>query len=233
MALVCIGGAAAADGGSGTYTVSGRTYYLTLFNSGTTPWQYFVLVAPVGTTFIGGATTAGESTARCVVGQPDGLANEIECGPLTDQPSVHTGFIGTSNASGACGPPFQLDVSSTGTTPFTRVGDVTFAGANCTAVAPAARTRPAIHGTPVVGRTLAATVPTWTVAPTRVTYQWQLCLRDACTSIKGATRLTLKLAQRDAGHAVRIVATAAFSGEAASTASAKIPVRVRMRLRTR
>lgn len=223
LALVSVGIAAAADGGSGTYTASGRTYYFTLFNSGTTPWQYFVLVGPAGARFIGGATAA-ESTPHCVVGQPDGVANEMECGPLTVAANVHIAFVATLSDSGACGAPFQLDVSSTGVAPFTRVGDATLSG-SCAAVAPQAVTAPTLHGAPTVGRTLIATAPTWNATPTLVTYQWQLCTRAGCAPIKGATRLTLKLTKREAGHTVRIVATATFDSRKVTSVSKRIAVR--------
>ncbi len=71
-----------ADGGAGTYTASGSSYDFDLVNTGTTAWQFFTLLAPPGTTFVGGAT-AGEATVHCAVGQPDGLPNEVECGPLS------------------------------------------------------------------------------------------------------------------------------------------------------
>jgi hypothetical protein len=56
----------AGDGGSGTYTSSGTSYYVILFNAGTTRWTYFHVVGPPGTVFVAGETAA-ETTARCVV----------------------------------------------------------------------------------------------------------------------------------------------------------------------
>lgn len=222
------GGAAAADGGSGTYTATGQTYDFDLFNSGTAPWQYFYLVAPSGMRFIGGAT-AGESTAHCVVGQPNGQANEIECGPLSSNvlpPNTHALFVATLSAPGACGAPFQLDISSPEDSPFTRVGDVTYAG-NCAAAPPRVVEPPALHGTPTAGRTLTATAPTWSATPTRVTYQWQLCTMASCSPIQGATKLTLTLTGRDTGRSVRIVATATVDGARVQSASKQIAIRAR------
>jgi hypothetical protein len=223
LALVVVGVAAAADGGSATYTASQRTYYFTLFNSGTTIWQYFVLTGPAGASFIGG-TTGIENSAHCVPGQPDGVANEIECGPLTLAAGVHLGFVATLAAPVACGAPFRLDVSSNAAASFTRVGDATLSG-SCTAATPEAITPPAIHGTPAVGRTLTATPPSWSATPTRVAYRWQLCAKTGCTSITGATRLSLKLTKREARHAVRIVAIATIGGEQVESASKRITVR--------
>ncbi len=219
VALVLTGVAAAADGGSGTYTSTERTYYFTLFNSGTTLWQYFVLVGPAGASFVGG-TTGIENSAHCVVGQPDGVVNEIECGPLTLAVNAHGGFVTTMTAPVTCGAPFQLEVSSTGGASFTRVGDATLDG-SC-AVAPQAITPPAIRGTPAVGRTLTATAPTWNTTPTRVTYRWQLCMKTDCVPISGATKLSLKLTKRVAGHAVRIVAIATFDSGKVESASKRI-----------
>jgi len=203
LALVIVGAAAAADGGSSTYTVSQRTYYFTLFNSG---------------------TTGIENSAHCVPGQPDGIANEIECGPLTTAVSTHVGFVATLAAPVACGAPFQFEVSSNGATSFTRVGDATLTG-SCTAAAPEALAPPAVRGTPTVGRTLTATPPTWSATPARVAYQWQLCTRSGCVPIRGATSLSLKLTKRAAGHTVRVVATATFDGSQIASASRRIGVR--------
>jgi hypothetical protein len=218
---------AAADGGSGTYTAFGQSYDFNLFNAGTTPWQYFYLVGPAGTSFVGGANSA-ESTARCVVGQPDGRTDEIECGPLSANllpPLAHLAFVATLRAPVACGAPFELYVSSTGTPPFTRAGDLTFAG-SCTAQ-PRAVAPPSIHGLPTVGRTLTATPPVWSATPTRVAYQWQRCTRTRCSAIAGATRLTLTLGRRDANRAVRIVATATVDGTRITSRSGTIAVRSR------
>jgi hypothetical protein len=223
LALVVVGVAAAADGGSGTYTASQRTYYFTLFNGGTTIWQYFVLTGPAGTSFVGG-TTGIENSAHCVPGQPDGVVNEIECGPLTLAAGVHLGFVATLAAPVTCGAPFRLDVSSNAAASFTRVGDVTLSG-SCTAATPEAITPPAIHGTPAVGRTLTATPPTWTATPTRVVYRWQLCAKTGCASITAATKLSLKLTKRVAGHTVRIVATATFDSRQVESVSKRIYVR--------
>jgi hypothetical protein len=222
LALVLVGAAAAADGGSGTYTASQRTYYFTLFNSGTTPWQYFVLVGPAGASFIGG-TTAVENSAHCVPGQPDGVANEIECGPLNAVVSAHLGFVATLAAPIACGAPFQLAVSSNSAASFTRVGDATLSG-SCAAAPPEAITPPAIRGTPTVGRTLTATPPTWSATPARVAYQWQLCTKTGCASITSATKLSLKLTKGVAGHTVRIVATATFDSRQVESVSKRIAV---------
>ena len=223
VALVIVGVAAAADGGSGTYTAAQRTYYFTLVNSGTTIWQYFVLTGPAGASFIGG-TTGIENSAHCVPGQPDGVANEIECGPLTLAPGADVGFVATMAAPVPCGPAFRLDVSSNAAASFTRVADVTLSG-SCTAAAPEATTPPAIRGTPVVGRTLTATPPTWSVTPTRVAYRWQLCTKTGCASITGATKRSLELTKREAGHAVRLIATATFDNEQVESVSKRIGVR--------
>jgi hypothetical protein len=84
--------------------------------------------------------TAAETSARPFVGQPNGLPNEIECGPLAMSVApagLHLTFVATTTAPVACGAPFQLDVSSTGIQPFTRVDDVTYAG-SCGTVKPGA-----------------------------------------------------------------------------------------------
>ena len=128
-----------ADGGSGTYFTQGRSAYFVLTNTGSAAWQSFYVVGPPGTTFVGGANTA-EITARCVAGQPDGLPNEIECGPLSANVAPAHGqiaFAATLTAPVVCGATFQLAVSSTGTLPFTRAGAITDSG-SCTTASPTA-----------------------------------------------------------------------------------------------
>ena len=225
VALLFVGVAGAADGGSGTYTSSGDTYDFNLFNSGTTTWQYFVLIAPAGASFVGGANAA-EATARCVPGQPDGLANEIECGPLSPSlspSSAHFGFVATLRAPVACGASFQLEVSSNGASSFSRAGDALFAG-SCNGVQLSAVRVPVIHGRPAVGRVLSATPAVWSETPTSVRYQWQRCTVAQCVRIAGATSLELRLTRRDARHSVRILATAAIGSELVKTASKRIAV---------
>jgi hypothetical protein len=216
----------AGDGGSGTYTSSGTSYYMILFNAGTTRWMFFHLVGPPGTVFVAGETAA-ETSARCVVGQPNGLQNEIECGPLAMSVApagLHLTFVATTTAPVACRAPFELDVSSTGTGPLTRVDDVTYAG-SCATLEPGAVTRPMIHGTPTAGSVLTATAPVWNVRPASVAYRWQLCSAAGCSAIKGATKLTLRLDRRYRGHSVRIVATATVGGATITSASKAVTVR--------
>src|ERR1700733_10902620 len=77
-ALVAAAVAGAGDGGGGAYLSNGHNYDFALVNSGTTAWRSFYLIAPAGTSFVGG-TTGNEASAPCVVGPPD----QIECGPLS------------------------------------------------------------------------------------------------------------------------------------------------------
>jgi hypothetical protein len=229
-AVALLGAAAHAgtsgDGGSGTYTSSGTSYYMILFNAGTTRWMFFRVVGPPGTVFVAGETAA-ETSARCVVGQPNGLPNEIECGPLAMSVApagLHLTFVATTTAPVACRAPFELDVSSAGTPSFTRVDDVTYAG-SCTTLKPGVVTRPTIHGTPTVGSVLTATAPVWSTRPTSVAYRWQLCSVAGCSSIRGATKLTLRLERRYRGHSVRIVATAKVGDATVTSASKAVSVR--------
>jgi hypothetical protein len=227
-ALVCSSTASAGDGGSGTYIVTGQTYDFNLLNTGTTAWQYFELVGPSGTTFVGGATI-GEITARCLTGQPDGGTNEIECGPISSAglaPGTRIGFVATMSATPGCGAPFQLEVSSTGTVPYTPAATATYAG-SCTAVLPAVVNSPALRGTPVVGDRLTATPPAWNTTPAQVAYQWQLCTATRCLPIKNRTSLTLSLTSADAGQTVRIVATATFDSGRLASSSKRLRVRAR------
>jgi hypothetical protein len=225
---VCTSPALAVDGGSGTYAATGTTYYFDFVNSGTAAWQFFTVVGPPGTTFIGGANAA-EQMARCVVGQPDGLPNEIECGPLSPNLApahTHISFVVTLSAPAACGARFQLAVSSTGVLPFTSAPDVTEAGP-CTVASPTAIAPPTLHGTPAAGRTLTATPPTWSAAPTRVAYRWQRCTAAGCSPLPGANSLKLALTRADVGRSVRLVATALVDGATIVSTSKKLAVRAR------
>ena len=128
-----------ADGGGGSYSVSGTSFDFVLDNSGTTSWQDFVLVGPPGAVFLG-AATQGEITAPCSAGQPDGTANELECGPLSTTglaPGTRVLVVAAMASSAACGQTFQLEVSSTGSQPYTGAGGVSLSG-SC--AAPAAST---------------------------------------------------------------------------------------------
>ena len=227
-ALVCTCGAAAADGGSGTYVATGTTYYFDFLNSGTAAWQLFTVVGPPGMTFIVG-TSANEQSARCVVGQPDGQANEIECGPLSLNVApahTHLSFVATSSAPVACGALFQLAVSSTGVPPFTSAPDVTEAGP-CVVASRTATVPPTLHGKPVVGRTITATPPSWSNTPTRVAYRWQRCNATRCMPLPGANTLRFALTRADAGRTVRLVATALIDGAAVVSASERLAVQAR------
>jgi hypothetical protein len=217
----------ASDGGSGTYTVRGDKYDFVFFNSGTAPWQYFYLVGPAGTKFIGGDTST-EATPRCIVGLPNPGVDEIECGPLSANfapPLAHLGFSATLAAPVACGSVFQLYVSSTGDT-FTRGSDVTFSG-SCAPAPPHAIAPPVITGRPVVGHTLVARPAVWSAEPSRVVYSWQLCTKTTCTAIKRAATLRLKLTSADRGRSVRIVATATIGPASFVSRSGKLAVRSR------
>jgi hypothetical protein len=217
---------ATAGEGSSAYTSIGRTYYFDLSNPDLAAWQSFVVVAPPGTSFVGGAT-AGENTARCVVGQPDGQAEEIECGPLSPNAVprlAHIMFVATVSAPAVCGAPFELEVGTTAGPPFTRVGDVTEAG-SCAPAEPTAIGRPTLYGKPVVGSIVRATPPTWSATPTHVDYHWERCTTAACTPIAGAAGLTVKLTRRDAGRALRLVATAIIDGVTVKSDSKKLAIR--------
>ena len=219
--------ALAADGGSGTYTVSAGSYDFDLVNRGTTPWQAFTLTAPTGTAFVGGAT-AGEITVRCVPGQPDGLPTEILCGPLSATglvPGAHVLFVATLTAPVACGAPFGLAVSSTGSAPFTGVGDAVAAGGCAAPARPAALRPPAIRGRAVVGARVTVVAPSWSAVPARVTYRWQLCgAGGTCRTIAGATAATLLLGPGAAGRSLRLVATASFGGTTVTSVSRPVAV---------
>jgi len=218
--------APASDGGTGTYSVSGLTYDFTFLNSGTATWQYFYVLGPPGTTFVGGGTIS-EASPHCGVGEPDGRPDEIECGPLPTSlapPAVHFGFTATVASPVACGATFGLFVSSTGVAPFTRAADIGPAG-SCAATPARVVRAPTISGFAVVGRTLTAVPPVWSATPTRVSYVWQRCAKRSCSKIRGARSLRLKLTARDRDRSVRIVATAVVDGRTLVSRSGKLAVR--------
>lgn len=229
--LICAhGGAAGAptDGGGGTYLTSGRAYDFVLFNSGSTPWRNFYLVAPPAMSFVGG-TTGNEGSASCVVEQPDGSSNEIECGPLAPgvmPPQARIAFVATMTSESVCGATFQLFVNSADGAAFTRVADVTEA-AGCGAQLSKLVAPPTLHGTPIVGNTIRATAAIWSTAPTHVRYRWERCAGSSCSTIAGATGLMLFLTKRDADHRVRLIVTATIAGEEVQASSSTLAVRFR------
>jgi len=229
--LACAHGAAGrplVDGGGGTYLTSGRAYDFVLVNSGSTSWRNFYLVAPQGTSFVGG-TTGNEGSASCVIGQPDGSPREIECGPLSPgvmPPHAQVAFVATTTSESVCGTTFQLFVNSADGASFTPVADVT-AGAGCGARPPRLVARPKLRGTPIVGSTIRATAAIWSAAPTHVRYRWERCAGSSCTTISGASGLMLLLTKRDAGHTVRLIVTATIAGEEVRASSSTLAVRTR------
>ncbi len=117
-AVVCAASSAAAalsatgDGGSGTYTATGTRFAFALENVGTTTWADFELTGPPGVVFLG-AATQGEATAPCTVGQPDGSADELECGPLGGPglaPGTRLLLVATMASAAGCGQAFELSV---------------------------------------------------------------------------------------------------------------------------
>ena len=129
--------AASGDGGSGTYTATGASFDFNLDNVGTTNWLDFTLIGPPGSVFLG-AATQGEITVPCAGNPPGGSVNELQCGPVSAAglaPGTHILVAATMSSGSACGQPFQLEVSSTGTPPFSSVGAVS-AVAACTPSAP-------------------------------------------------------------------------------------------------
>jgi hypothetical protein len=138
--------------------VAGATFTFDLANEGATALQSFTLVGPPGTAFLGGAT-AGESTAPCAVGQPDGAANEIQCGPLAAAglaPGAQVLFVGTMQTAAACGQPFELEVTAAGATSPAAVAEIGLAGACGATPPPTTSCTPAGSGEPaVVGARLA------------------------------------------------------------------------------
>jgi hypothetical protein len=86
---------------------------------------------------------------------------------------------------------------------------------------------PTVSGRPTVGSTLRATPATWTLRPARASYQWQICSTKGCTSIAGATRLSLKVAGAYAGRSVRFVATATANGTTLKSSSRRVAIKRR------
>jgi hypothetical protein len=160
-----------------------------------------------------------------VPGQPDGLSTEIPCGPLSAAglaPGAHVLFVATLTAPAACGAPFGLAVSSTGSAPFSGVGDAVAAGRCAAPAAPAALRPPAIPGRAIVDASVTVVAPSWSAAPARVTYRWQLC--GAGGTIAGATAATLLLGPGAAGRSLRLVATATFGGTTVTRVSRPVAV---------
>lgn len=189
-----MGTAHAGDGGTATYTTRGTAYDFDLTNTGTTRWLSFMLVGPAGTVFIGGSAGT-EATVQCAIAP----ASQIACAPTSVVVGGQLGFTGFLSAPVSCGAPFQFWVSSTGTAPYTRVGDAVFAG-SCAAPlvvrAVAVRRR---------GAVVTLVPPAWSATPVRVVYEWQRCT-PACKVIPHAASLHITAREK-----VRAVVTATFA----------------------
>jgi hypothetical protein len=204
----------AADGGSGTYIVTGHSVDVLLYNSGTTAWRGFALTAPAGTIFVGG-TTGNESSALCTL---DATRTAIQCGPIGPTvmpPQGHLTFGATMTTPVPCDETFQLSVSADGAT-YTHAADVAAAD-DCAR----ALTQPVLHR---VGRTIRVTPPAWSSPPSAVVYRWQLC-RRTCRTIAGATSRRLVVERRFRGSAVRVVVSARIGADSVETASRRLAVR--------
>ena len=73
--------------------------------------------------------------------------------------------------------------------------------------------------------TLGAPAPCGSPFQLYVSYLSQRCSKQACSAIRGATKLRLRLTARDRARAVRLVATAGLDGTTAVSRSGKISVR--------
>jgi hypothetical protein len=153
-----------------------------------------MLVGPAGTMFVGGSVGT-EATVQCSVG----AAASMVCGPTSVAAGGQLGFTAFLASAVPCGSPFQFWVSSTGATPYTRVGDAMFAG-SCTPPrlvrAVSVRRR---------GAVVTLVPPVWTTAPVRVVDQWQRCT-PRCSAIPHATSARVRARVR-----VRVVVVATFA----------------------
>lgn len=223
-AIACALGAAGAAGGAipgNSYLADGHDYDFTLVNAGTAAWHSFYLVAPAGTSFVGG-TTGNEASATCVVGPAD----RLECGPLspsTMPPGGSVSFVATTTTTASCGPAFALFVSADGVS-YVDAGDLVAAPA-CGAQAPRALTQPALRGTAKVGATLHVAAPRWSAPPSSVAYRWERCTPARCAAIAGAAGRSLLLTRADAGHAIRVVVAATIAGRLVRASSPRVFVR--------
>lgn len=90
------------------------------------------------------------------------------------------------------------------------------------AVAPAARTRPRVVGTPRVGRVLRATPGTWTGRPTSYRYLWKANGHTVRSSAGSRIRLSLGLRGKRLTVVVRATRPGVPAGTATSGATAKV-----------
>ena len=125
-------------------------------------------------------------------------------------PGTRVGFVATVSSTPTCSAPFQFDVSSTGTLPYTQAGEVTVA-TGCSAVAPSVAKPPALHGPAVVGKRLVATRSDMEHNSDTGRLPMAAMQRGALRArSERQTSLALTPSAQDAGHTVRIVATATF-----------------------
>jgi Tol biopolymer transport system component len=164
-----------------------------------------------------------------------GLVSPLVCdldwvSPLQDGHIIVWGKVGLSGpqtitATVTAGPGEAHPADNTATFVLQPAVSSTGGGGGSPAPTPKAVRPPLIVGGVTVGSTLRAVPPTWSAAPSRVAYQWQLCTAAGCKPIVGATAKTLKLKPGTAGKGVRVVATATIGGKNVTSASKKIAVK--------
>jgi len=112
----------------------------------------------------------------------------------------------------------------------TRFGLVDAAAALARLGTPPPRLTPVVLGRPVAGQELEALSGVWSRSGLGVTYRWERCAAS-CTAIPGATASRYRATERDAGHGLRVVASAAGAADAASPGTAAVAAGPRALLR--
>jgi hypothetical protein len=91
---------------------------------------------------------------------------------------------------------------------------------------PRLRSAPKISGRAIVGGVLTATKGSWSGTPRHFAFAWRICDKSGahCVAVRGATRSTYSIRQRDIGHTIRSRVTATNSAGSASATSARTVV---------
>jgi hypothetical protein len=192
-----------------------------------------------GTAFVTTDPTAGRWVAQNIDSGGDGLSG-VSCrpGPTCVAVDVSGNVVeSTDPAGGASTWTSPRNIDGGGAHGFNAVN--CSPGSFCVAVddlgslvagtpaPPNAAAPPTIAGAAVVGQRLTESHASWSGDPISFSYEWQDCNiagTTACAAIPGATAQTYTVQPSDAGHALRVLETAANAGgPGAPAASAPTP----------
>jgi hypothetical protein len=213
--------------GDNTFTAgTGTQYYLTLNSADIAPLDasiealYDVLPSTGSISGTVKDASTGTGVGGVQVRAYDGLGNL--------DGSTTTSSTGTYTLPGLYGSNYTIDFTPTAGSSYQSSSDtgVSLAGggsaiANAALILPAPTNKalPTISGNAQVGQTLTESHGTWSVTPTKYTYQWESCSGGKCSAIAGATSQHYTVGAGDVGNTIRVQESATDDGGTSAPAT--------------